>query len=63
MGTFLSILLDILAILVIIGVVPLILGKICKKYQKWIDVKLNSYQGMIFKQAEKLIQKDIKKDK
>ncbi len=51
------------SILVIVGILPLLLGKYCKKYQIWIDKEVQSYQNKMLKQAEKLVEKDVRKDK
>ena len=39
-------------ILVIIGVVPILLGKTCKKYQSWIEKEVNSYQDKMLKKKK-----------
>ncbi|MED9903034.1 MAG: hypothetical protein UFG06_02495 [Lachnospiraceae bacterium] len=51
------------SIFVIIGVLPLLLGKYCKKYQIWIEKEVKSYQNRMLKQTEKLIEKDMRKHK
>ena len=51
------------SVLVIVGVLPLLLGKYCKKYQIWIEKEVKSYQNKMLKKAERLIEKDIKKHK
>ena len=51
------------SIFVIVGVLPLLLGKYCKKYQIWIEKEVKSYQNRLLKQAEKSIEKDMRKHK
>lgn len=40
------------SILVIVGILPLLLGKYCKKYQIWIDREVKSYQNKKLKQEK-----------
>lgn len=51
------------SIVVIVGVLPLLLGKYSKKYQIWIETEVKSYQNKMLKQAEKSIEKDMRKHK
>lgn len=51
--------------LLIIGVIPLLLGKYNRKYQIWIEKEVNSYnkrnEDRMLKQGEKLIKKTKKR--
>lgn len=51
------------SVLVIVGVLPLLLGKYCKKYQMWIDKEVKSYQNKMLNQIEKRMEEDMKKRK
>lgn len=51
------------SIFVIVGVLPLLLGKYCNKYQIWVEKEVKSYQNRMLKQAEKSIERDMRKHK
>ena len=52
-------------VLLIIGTLPLLLGRYSKKYQIWVKKEVNSYKGheeaRILKQGEKLAKKQERK--
>lgn len=48
-------------IFVLIGVLTLLLGKYCKKYQIWIEKEVKSYENHMLNQAIKQMEKDRKK--
>lgn len=53
-------------ILIVIGIIPILLGKYSKKYQVWVEKEVRSYNKKsderLLKQGEKLIEKDEKRD-
>ena len=51
------------SIFVIVGVLQLLLGKYCKKYQIWIEKEVKSHQSRMLKQAERSIEKDMRNHK
>lgn len=51
------------SLLVALGVLPLLLGKYCKKYQTWIEKEVKSYQSKVMKSAKKLMEEDMNKRK
>lgn len=51
------------SIFVAVGILPLLLGKYCKKYQIWIEKEVKSYQNKMSKRAEKSIKKEMRKHK
>lgn len=51
------------SVLVIIGVLPLLLGKYCKKYQVWAEKEIISYANKIIKLEEKSLEKEMRKHK
>lgn len=48
-------------VLVIMGIIPLLLGKYSKKYRIWVEKEVKSYQNWLLKKIQKLMEKDIKK--
>lgn len=50
-------------ILVMIGIIPLLLGKHSKKYRIWVEKDVKSYQSRMLKKIQKKIQKATKKKK
>lgn len=51
------------SVLLIIGVLPLLLGKYCKKYQFWAEKEIISYANKIIKLEEKSLGKEMRKHK
>lgn len=49
-------------ILMIIGIIPLLLGKYSKKYRDLVDKDVKSYQNKMIKKMEKSIEKDVRKN-
>ncbi len=47
-------------ILVIMGVIPLLLGKYSKKYRIWVEKDVESYQNWLLKKIQKSMEKDKK---
>lgn len=47
-------------ILVIIGIIPLFLGKYSKKYRIWVEKEVKSYQNRLLKKMQKSMEKDKK---
>lgn len=47
-------------ILIIMGVIPLLLGKYSKKYRIWIKKEVESYQNWLLKKIQKSMEKDKK---
>lgn len=48
---------------IIIGALPLLLGKYCNKYQIWIGKEVKSHHNRMLRKAEKSIEKDIRTHK
>lgn len=47
-------------ILVIMGIIPLLLGKYSKKYRVWVEKDVKSYQNWLLKKIQKSMEKEIK---
>lgn len=47
-------------ILVIMGIIPLLLGKYSKKYRIWAEKDVESYQNWLLKKIQKSMEKDKK---
>lgn len=51
------------SVFVLVGILPLLLGKYCKKYQIWAWKEVRSYENKLLKKAKKLIEKEMRKHK
>lgn len=51
------------SLFVIVGLLPLLLGKYCKKYQIWAQKEAVTYIKWMMKQTRKAIEKEERKHK